>query len=503
MDAWRAVNHTPLDLAGADLKGARLAGTDLGGANLADADLADADLSEANLFGASLVRAKLRGANLAGALMRKCDLRRADLSEANLTGADLENSDLADAVAEKTKLSAANLSSANATGAKLAGADLGAARLKGADLRGAVLTGTVLAAADLQKANLLAADLSGADLSGANLQRAILRDGKPGVIPEPKEGAPPEVRAILKGARLQGADLREADLTGFDFAGADLRDAKLDGACLHAAFFTGADLGGTHLEDAILTDCDFMGVRFDSLTLLRRARVKGAKVDRHTLESLKDYGGLTPGDRMQMKILDGVSLLRSHYSGFWQYIHLFALVLFAYPYAWFVFFEYGWAHAGAADMAEKVRVVSGTAAHEVEAKMKSNPFLGGAAGGEEKYPLPRLKERQEIPIWKGFCQFVWNGGKDWQKGFRLDRLSFGLFVFSFLYNLTRFVMVFKTKELELQQETTGLPVPVSALGFWGRMVHIMEIGFCINVVVVLVHTFHFLQHPIVLYLEKQ
>jgi hypothetical protein len=46
-------------------------------------------------------------------------------------------------------------------------------------------------------------------------------------------------------------------------------------------------------------------------------------------------------------------------------------------------------------------------------------------------------------------------------------------------------------------------VPVSALGFWGRMVHIMEIGFCINVVVVLVHTFHFLQHPIVLYLEKQ
>jgi hypothetical protein len=63
-------------------------------------------------------------------------------------------------------------------------------------------------------------------------------------------------------------------------------------------------------------------------------------------------------------------------------------------------------------------------------------------------------------------------------------------------------MVFKTAELELRQEASGLPVPVSTLGIWGRLVHIMEIGFCINVVLVLIHTFHFLQKPIVLYLEK-
>ncbi len=496
------MNHAPLDLSGADLPGARLAGIDFGGANLTDANLAEADLSEANLFGASLVRAKLRGANLPGVLMRKADLRKADLSEANLTGADLENADLAEANLEKAKFGAANLSAAGLAGAKATGADLGSAKLRGADLHGAVLAGAVLSGADLQKANLVGTDLSGADLSGADLRKATLRAGKPGEAPPPaKEGAPPEARARLEGAKLKGADLRETDLAGFDFTGADLRDVRLDGVCLADAVFTSADLGGTQFEEADLSGCNFMGVRFDSTTVLRRAKVKGARVDRHTLESLKDYGGLTPGDRMQMKILDGVSLLRSHYSGFWQYIHIFALVLFAYPYLWFVFYEYGFARTGAADLGEQVRVVGGTGAHEFEAKVKSNPLFGGG-GGEESYPLPKLKERKTVPIWEAFCRFVWNGGTDWQKGFILDKLSFGLFVFSFCYNLTRFVMVFKTKELELQQETTGLPVPVSALGFWGRMVHIMEIGFCINVVVVLVHTFHFLQHPIVFYVDK-
>ena len=112
------------------------------------------------------------------------------------------------------------------------------------------------------------------------------------------------------------------------------------------------------------------------------------------------------------------------------------------------------------------------------------------------------KERVEIPIWKAFARFIWNGGEDWETGFHLDPVSFGIFLFSLFYNLLRFVMVFKTAELVLTQEASGLPVPVSALGVWGRLVHIMEIGFCINVVLVLFHTFHFLQKPIVMYVQK-
>ncbi len=505
VDSWRKARPgVPLDLSGATLAGARLQGMDLGGCNLSDADLSEADLSGANLFGANLVRARLAHANLAGVLLRKADLRKADLSDANLAGAELEGADLTEAVLAKANLSAANLKQASLAGARLDGADLGAARLRGADLRRASLKNAVLSGADLQGANLVQASFPGADLVGADLQKAIFREGTPGVIQPRKKDEPPEPRADLRDAHLQKVDLRGADLTGMDLAGVDLRDAKLSGACLVGSVLSNADLGGTDLQEADISGCDFVGVRFDATTLLRRARVKGARVDRHTLESLKDYGGLTPGDRMQMTILDGVSLLRSHYSGFWQYIHLFALFLFAYPYAYFVFFQYAAAESGVREWGEEARVSFGTSMEKAEAFVKSNPMLGGGfagGGGEAPKDAPKVapRSRVEIPLWRAIARFIWNGGKDWEKGYFLDPMSFGLFVFSFCYNLTRFVMVFKTAELQLHQEATGLPVPVSALGFWGKMVFAMEIGFCINVVVVLVHSFHFLQHPIVLY----
>lgn len=496
---------TPLDLSGANLSGARLAGADLSGANLADADLSDADLSEASLFGTNLLRARLSGANLPGTTLRKADARRADFSDANLTGSDLEAADLSDANFEKAKLGAANLTSTDLKGARLAGADLGAARLRGADLRNAKAAGANFAGADLQKSNLLGAGFEGADLSNANLQRAVLRDGTPGIVEGTNPGESPEARAGFQGARLTGANLEGADLTGFDLADADLRDARLARATLVGAELGNADLGGASLEEANLAGCDFVGVRFDSTTLLRRAKVKGARVDRHTLESLKDYGGLTPGDRMQMKILDGVALLRSHYSGFWQYIHVFALVLFVFPYAFFVLVQYAAAATKAKENAVEFQFAMERFKVAADAKMK-NPFgAGGANEKELKATLESLKppEPTRIPLWKAICWFIWNGGKDWEKGPHLAPMTFALFCFSLLYNSLRFVMVFKTKELELHQMATGLPVPVSALGIWGRLVKIMEIGFCINVVVVLVHSAHFLQQDVVIYALRE
>ena len=502
IDAWRKVNAgSPLDLSGANLSGARLAGADLSGANLADADLSDADLSEASLFGSSLLRAKLSGANLPGTTLRKADARRADFSDANLTGSDLEAADLSDAGLEKAKLGAANLTSADLKGARLAGADLGAARLRGADLRNARAAGASFAGADLQKANLLGADFKGADFTNANLQRTVLRDGTPGIVAETRPGESPEARADFQGARLTGANLEGADLTGYDLSDADLRDARLARATLVGAELGNADLGGASLEEANLAGCDFVGVRFDSTTLLRRAKVKGARIDRHTLESLKDYGGLTPGDRMQMEILDGVALLRSHYSGFWQWIHLFALLLFAYPYVSFVFLQYTAATTGLKSTIVETQYGVQRAWITAQARSKSPLGLGAAAEKDLKAALDELKPPvpSRIPLWKAVGRFIWNGGVGWEKGLDLAPLTFALFCFSFLYNALRFVMVFKTKELELHQMATGLPVPVSALGIWGRLVKTMEIGFAINVVVVIVHTAHFLQTDIVVY----
>lgn len=510
MDSWRKLHPgVPLDLAGATLAGARLQGMDLGGCNLADADLSEADLSGSNLFGASLVRASLVKANLAGVLLRKADARKADFTDANLSGADLEQADLGEAKLLRARAGAAVLSEAVLKGADLQGADLASCKCGGADLRNARLGGAVLHGVDLRKANLVGADFRKADLAGADLRGASFREGKPGVLAPRGKDAPPEPRAELRDAKMRRTDLRETDLTGFDMEGVDLRDATLTGSCLAHTVLRSADLGGAHLEEADLTGSDFTGVRFDAKTTLRRARVKDVQVDRHTLESLDDFGGLTSGDRMQMRISDGVMLLRSHYSGFWQWIHLCALVLFVYPYVSFVFFEYTAARMGVEDKYEKARVAVGSTLDSAERFADSNPLLRGprkpAEGAEPPAPkAPRAapRERLEIPVWQGLFRFIWNGGKGWETGYLLNGLSFGLFCFSFLYNLTRFVMVFKTMELELQQEASGLPVPVSALGFWGRMVKGMEVGFAINVVVVLVHTFHFMNEPIIVYLPK-
>jgi len=78
-----------------------------------------------------------------------------------------------------------------------------------ADLRGADLQGANLRGADLRGAYLQDANLRWAYLRGADLQDANLRD-----------------------ANLQGADLQRADLQGAYLRGADLQGADIDYTCL-------------------------------------------------------------------------------------------------------------------------------------------------------------------------------------------------------------------------------------------------------------------------------
>ena len=98
--------------------------------------------------------------------------------------------------------------------------------------------------ADLRQLDLTGLVLTGVDLAYAQLSSALL----------------PEVdlrRAILfavkaQGACLRGADLRQANLTAADFSRSDLRDARLNGANLNGTDLTGALLSSTpDLSDAI------------------------------------------------------------------------------------------------------------------------------------------------------------------------------------------------------------------------------------------------------------
>ena len=107
-----------------------------------------------------------------------------------------------------------------------------------ADLRGAKLRGV-----DLSEANLSEADLRGADLSGANLREAKLRI------------------ADLSGANLRGVDLSEANLSGANLRGADLRGASLRGiygipaiCCPEEGSFIGFKKAGDYIVKILILD---------------------------------------------------------------------------------------------------------------------------------------------------------------------------------------------------------------------------------------------------------
>jgi TIR domain/Pentapeptide repeats (8 copies) len=102
---------------------------------------------------------------------------------------------------------------------------------------------------DLGEANLRSADLSGFDLSGAHMRRADLRE------------------ANLRDAYLGGADLAGADLTLSDVRGGDLHKASFRWAVLIGANLTGvslyeADFTGATLCRTVLSGAELAGVEF-------------------------------------------------------------------------------------------------------------------------------------------------------------------------------------------------------------------------------------------------
>ena len=192
------------------------------------------------------------------------------------------------------------------------------------------------------------------------------------------------------------------------------------------------------------------GVYVNTGTLFTNAKVDGCTIARHTLECLKDYGGLTPGQRMVMNIVDDVARLRASYSGFQQWAHLIALTLFVFPYAWFLIKS--WTHA----------------------KFSS-------ADGEST-----------ITLFFALIRFIWNGGQNLRDGPSFDLYAVSLFGIALTYNGVRALLLWKTKSLELKQEASGLPAIFSLRGFWGVFFQIARWLFYINLFVVFLHSMYFL-----------
>lgn len=397
---------------------------------------ADNPTESIDLRGEGLTGLKLSGVNLSKASLSHAELSNVDFSGANFHGANLDGAILKAADLHGAKFSEASLVGAELKEANLIDANLSAADLKKADLSRAVLSNAVLSDAILEEATLNGAIFSGAMLNGVLLRVAKLRQADLS-------------SASLHQANISHADLHSANLNGADLSHSDLNRASLNDAQLCAADLSGANLCGTLFIKAHLTMANFSGATLDSATRFQGSHTEGCTIDRYQLERLEDYGGLTVGNRMSMDIKDGVAQLRASYSGFWQWVHLTALAVFIFPYVWFVLVQ--WSRASF--------FPSETQAH--------------------------------IPLWEALLTFIYNGGVNWQDGLSFH-WSFLAFVFLTFYNFVRLVLLWKTKQLELYQESSGLPAMFSLEGSgWGTLLKVATWSFTLYLAIALFNTGHF------------
>lgn len=424
------VNFQKANLKAAILRSADLANANLQGANLESADLSRAKLTNADLSGASLKQAELSGSVLRGAIATQ-----ADFCNANLAGVDLRTAVLDDAQLRNAKLPKARFAASRTEEDYITGEDFTRNPTSSASLMRADLTGANLADADLRLANLSQAILEGATLNKADLAGAFLLDTRC--------HSAHFVDACLEAAQLTSSDLTHAQLARANLARAHLAHCVLEDADLTAANLSHADLRNASVN---------------SETQLRRSQTNGCRVLRFTLDCLRDgRGGLTDGDLSRMQVDYGLASLRSSYSGFWQWIHLAALLTFLLPYAWFLLTIWP----------------------------DSKPSTPEGA------PTATILE--------ALIRYVATGGSDLTASWTIRWVPFSLFTFSIGYNALRFILLAKTKRLELEEEVRGHRVPFSLdeaavplIFTWGTLKKMADWGFRTNLAVVSLHTLYFL-----------
>ena len=137
------------------------------------------------------------------------------------------------------------------------------------DARGANWRNLQLGEIDLSKARLCRVDLRGVDLQGCRLEGTDLRLARYDshtIWPYGFDFR--SCGAIGPHARLNGAFLNSADLSGMDLEGATLMGAylsgaDLSGACLRGARLAGADLRNALLRGALCEETRFLNCQLD------------------------------------------------------------------------------------------------------------------------------------------------------------------------------------------------------------------------------------------------
>ena len=174
--------------------------------------------------------------------------------------------------------------------------------LRGRDLRFARLD-----RADLHQADFTGADLEGASLTGADLRHALLScaDINRWMLSEDRGGA----RCTnARGANLTRANLREARLAGIDLTGARLEEAQLEGAELAHSLLAGANLYSARLERADLTGGIMLAGANLANASLQGADLTGAHLHGADLRGAGLHGAILAFANLHSALLRGADL---------------------------------------------------------------------------------------------------------------------------------------------------------------------------------------------------
>jgi len=141
-------------------------------------------------------------------------------------------------------LTEADLHDADLRNMNLRRADLTGANLRGSDLSGAQLTEAHLVRADLRTARLIRTDLTSSKMKTATLEESDARQAtfRDADLTQVNLSQSDLARAVMCGARLRNAILREACLTGATFRGTVLAGADLTEATIGWTLLDGLDL---------------------------------------------------------------------------------------------------------------------------------------------------------------------------------------------------------------------------------------------------------------------
>jgi len=159
----------------------------------------------------------------------------------------------------------------------------------------------------LQQISLVGAQLKDSNLGGANFAGAILRRAD---LSDVNLGDANLQGAILTGANLSGSRLDFANLSEADLEGAQLQDTALVRTIMPRAKLTGANLQQANLEGTVLTHANLMDADLTDARLLG-ADLQHADLRGVTLTGAKLWGTQLDGADLSHANLKGAYLRRA------------------------------------------------------------------------------------------------------------------------------------------------------------------------------------------------